>query len=126
MTMWDDERIDAVIDEAARRMTAGEPSGDFRARVMARIDGGPRFAWSWQPVAVAIALAAIVAVVVVRMALPARRAEFTEVRPKPDAQTVTPRDAQVRPKPDATKVRLKPDATYGMEPNATEVRLKPD
>jgi len=36
--MWDDERIDAAIDESARQMTAGEPGADFRVRLMARID----------------------------------------------------------------------------------------
>src|SRR5437762_94210 len=37
--MWhmDDERLDAAIDEAAHRMTAGEPGAEFRDRVLARM-----------------------------------------------------------------------------------------
>ena len=49
--MWDDERAEAALDEAARQMTAGELPADFRARVLARIEtragvglGRPAFA----------------------------------------------------------------------------------
>jgi len=36
----DDERLDAAIDETVRRMTAGEPSAEFRHRVLTRISAG--------------------------------------------------------------------------------------
>jgi hypothetical protein len=36
----DDRNLDAAIDDVARQMTAGEPDGAFRARVLARIESG--------------------------------------------------------------------------------------
>ena len=52
-----DDDIDRAIDDVARDLTAGEPDGAFRARVMARIEsGGARRGWSaWilSPVGVA-------------------------------------------------------------------------
>jgi hypothetical protein len=47
-----DNEIDNQIDEAARRLTAGEPGGDLRARVLNRIDAGRaswfgRAGWMW-------------------------------------------------------------------------------
>src|SRR5262245_27521928 len=36
MATWG-ERVDAAIDDAARRMTEGEPAADFTARVMDRV-----------------------------------------------------------------------------------------
>ena len=60
----DDNRLDRAIDEAARELTAGEPHGSFRARVLERIDE-PRRIWSspwvWSP----LAAAALVAIAVV-------------------------------------------------------------
>jgi hypothetical protein len=49
MATWD-ERVDAAIDDAARRMTEGAPAPDFTARVMDRVaaessQGRSRFAW---------------------------------------------------------------------------------
>jgi hypothetical protein len=61
-----DLAVDRAIDEVARQMTVGEPSSDFRARVVARLDAGdrpPRFwpaAWILSP----IAAAAVVAVTI--------------------------------------------------------------
>jgi hypothetical protein len=110
--MWDDEQIDAAIDETARQMTAGDPGGDFRARVMARIDVRPSRALTWRPIAVGVAVAAIVLVAVL-------------VRPKTDVQ-------QVRLKPDAThETKPEPDPTSKVlvTPNRDdqlEVRLNPD
>ena len=61
------EDIDRAIDDVARRLTAGEPDGAFRARVMARIESGERArrwpgAWIMSPLPIAalivIALAA--------------------------------------------------------------------
>ena len=45
-TSMSDERLDRLIDEVARQMTAGQPSSDFRARVVAqpRSPAGPRLA----------------------------------------------------------------------------------
>jgi hypothetical protein len=42
-----DDDIDRAIDDIARELTAGEPHGAFRARVMARIESGEsRRGWS--------------------------------------------------------------------------------
>ena len=94
--MWDDERIDAAIDETARQMTAGEPGEDFRVRVMARIDVRPRRAPLWQAIAVGVAAAAMVLVAVF-----------------------------VRLAPDVPHIRLKPDAPYEAKPQAPLVRQPP-
>ena len=50
--LMQDNGIDNQIDEAARRLTAGEPGGDLRARVLNRIDAGRtgwfgRSRWIW-------------------------------------------------------------------------------
>jgi hypothetical protein len=56
--MWDDE-----IDNAARKLTAGEPGGDLKARVLARIEargsGGRSSAW----IRIAVPVAAAVGIV---------------------------------------------------------------
>jgi hypothetical protein len=53
--------LDRAIDEAARRLTSGRPSADFRARVQTRLgDRRPPMVWPWRlgvPAAVATALA---------------------------------------------------------------------
>jgi hypothetical protein len=54
--------IDDAIDRVAAEATAGEPSPEFRARVMARL-GERRPAYAWPLVAVATAAVVIVAVV---------------------------------------------------------------
>src|SRR5262245_57659332 len=60
-----DGAIDRAIDDVARGMTAGEPNGALRARVMARI-AGPQRAWWRSPwVLSPLALAAIVMIAVV-------------------------------------------------------------
>jgi hypothetical protein len=101
--MWDDEQIDAAIDETARQMTAGEPGGDFRARVMARIDARPRGARLWRPALAALAVAAVMGI-----------GTFV-LREHPQPGTIASRE-----------VRLKPDATYQAKPEPPMVRLKPD
>src|SRR5262245_25466530 len=63
--MWDDEGIEAAIDEVARQMTAGEPDGAFRARVMARIDTRRRPMPLRQALVAAIAAAAAIAIAVI-------------------------------------------------------------
>jgi hypothetical protein len=57
--MWDDDRIDAAIDETARQMTAGEPRTDFRVRVVERIGGRPRTTAMWRPAVAALSVAAL-------------------------------------------------------------------
>src|ERR1700716_2573726 len=59
-----EDDIDRAIDDVARELTAGEPDGAFRARVMARIDAGEargvrftRWVTSPLPVAALILLA---------------------------------------------------------------------
>jgi hypothetical protein len=60
--------IDNQIDEAARRLTAGEPGGDVRARVLARIATSPAEAGhhvlsrKWIAVPLALAAALVIAV----------------------------------------------------------------
>ena len=63
-----DDQLDLAIDEIAREMTAGEPHGDLRARVMARVEtdawhGARRFqpgVWRGVFAAAALALIAVV------------------------------------------------------------------
>ncbi|HEV8345321.1 MAG TPA: hypothetical protein VGQ16_02040 [Vicinamibacterales bacterium] len=74
MAMWSDDeqhdgRIDAAIDEVARRMTEGAPDSAFKVRVLARVDddrpsSGRRLAWMLSPLAIAALI--IIAVVVFR------------------------------------------------------------
>ena len=82
--MWD-ETIDHAIDEVAREMTAGEPHGDLRARVMARVKapGDARLKPSRYVLSAFAAAVVLVALVAYR-----------ETRPTPST------------------VRLKPDTTY--------------
>jgi hypothetical protein len=90
--MWDDDQIDAAIDEAARELTVGDPGSEFRVRVMERIERAPRFALAWRPVAVGVAVAAIAAIALM-------------VRPTPNPTHDN--------KPDATEVRLPPSPENG-------------
>jgi hypothetical protein len=137
-------------------MTAGEPGGDFRARVVSRIgarSGASSRMWRlsstgvWRPAFAGLAIAVfVVAAVVIQHQVRSRSGgavQEVRVRLKPDA-TAAPAD---RLKPDATAApadRLKPNATamapaqVGLKPDATapaqlelnrervEVRLKPD
>jgi len=64
--------LDAAIDTVARGMTAFEPSGALRARVLERIEQGRRLAspavprWAWAGAAAAVLLAVATAVWVAR------------------------------------------------------------
>jgi hypothetical protein len=105
--MWDDEQIDAAIDETARQMTAGEPGADFRVRVMARIGVGSRLSvgafairW-WRPALAGLSVAALIVI-----ALVVSRDRKSPQRPPQSAP--------------APVVRLKPDPTY-----ENTVRLPP-
>jgi hypothetical protein len=57
--------LDRAIDEVARELTAGEPDGAFRARVMARIESGAsRRVWStWVMAPMPIAALIVIALV---------------------------------------------------------------
>jgi hypothetical protein len=111
----DDERLDAAVDEAARRMTAGEPGPEFRRRVMARIDRKRSTpAWSVAIASVAAAAVVVVAVVLLRHApsTPLPRATQTADRP---GTSSTPSNALPQPEAqvmqEAITSRSRPRAT---------------
>ena len=64
----DEERLDLAIDTVAREMTALEPSGDLKARVLDHLEQGrrrslpaiPRWAWAVAPAAVVLAVVSAV------------------------------------------------------------------
>src|SRR2546428_10225327 len=60
-----EDDIDRAIDEVARQLTAGEPGGAFRARVMARIESGEsRRVWStWSMAPLPVATLILIALV---------------------------------------------------------------
>ena len=82
--MWD-EPLDRTIDETARQMTAGAPSGsaEFRRSVLARIESGaaPRTVWHAAWVLAPIAASAVIGLGV----FVARPAPYDVARVKPDA-----------------------------------------
>ena len=89
-----DERFDRVIDEVARQMTEGELPGDFRARVIARLDSGdrPRRLWpaAWVLSPIAVAAVVIVAIFVARGVqdrdvAPTRANQTVQVPPSPQS-----------------------------------------
>jgi hypothetical protein len=120
--MWDDEQIDAAIDETARQMTAGEPGADFRARVVARLDAGSRVSVagfairSWRPVLAILGVAALIVIVLA----------VSRDWQQPASEMASAPASIVRPEPAPTSnVRLKPDATYEPKPEPPLVRLPP-
>jgi hypothetical protein len=60
--------IDAIVDEVAGSLTAGEPRADFTTRVMARIESSdmPRRGWHHAWLLAPLAAAAILAMLLVR------------------------------------------------------------
>ena len=63
------ERLDRLIDEVAKQLTAGQPSSDFRARVIASLDRRPGRVW--RPIWIVAPLGTLaVAVLVVLVARP--------------------------------------------------------
>lgn len=102
--MWDDA-LDRAIDDVARAMTAGEPHGDLRARVMARVEAnaprGARRVQSrrWRAALAAAALALIVVI--------AYRETKPMIRLDPEATTAT-HTPPVQLNPDTTTVARGP------------------
>src|SRR6185503_1272818 len=68
MSMRNERPIDALIDEAARRLVEGEPSSSLRSGVRDRI-GKRRSAWSFVPALAGAAALLVVAVIVGRALL---------------------------------------------------------
>ena len=101
--MWDDEQIDAAIDETARQMTAVEPGADFRVRVMAQIDARRRGARLRRPALAALTVAAVMVT------------GIFVLREHPRPGTIASRE-----------LRLNPDATDPAKAQPPMVRLKPD
>jgi hypothetical protein len=109
--MWDDEQIDAAIDESARQMTAGEPGGDFRARLMARIDAESGFSAagfarrSWRPALAGLSLAALIVIVL---------AVSRDRQPPASRVASAPASTVRQPEPDSmSAVRLPPSPPRG-------------
>ena len=81
--------FDAAIDAVAREMTAGEPSGALRARVLERIEQGRRRSapalprWAWAGAAAAAVLVLATAVWVARPAPAPRDARATAAEQRP-------------------------------------------
>ena len=83
-----DSAIDRAIDEVARQMTVGEPSSDFRARVVARLDAGDRPQRFWPA---AWILSPIAAAAVVAVAIFVARGFQPRVAPQPSTESVVAR-----------------------------------
>ena len=131
-----DERLDRLIDEVARQMTAGQVSGDFRARVIASLDRGPRRLWRpmWIFAPLGTLAVAILVIVVARPFHPStcsgcpervegqgrnRGAESPALRESrqtplraPGSSRPDGANSAVRPNPETVTVLLKPDTTY--------------
>src|SRR5438093_12696906 len=69
-----DAEINRAIDDIARELTAGEPDGAFKARVIARIESGESVRRTWRAawIIAPLAAAAAIAIVVVMVSRPAR------------------------------------------------------
>ena len=107
-----DERLDRLIDDVARQMTAGQPSSDFRARVIAGLDRRPHRVWRslWIAAPLGTLAAAILVILVARGLQPRDRGpERAALRPNSPAATAP---SPAAPTPDTTTVRLPADATY--------------
>jgi len=72
MSPMDDSALDRSIDEAARQMTAGEPSPYLRARVLARLDDRPRWRAAWIVAPMALGAAVVLALAVSYRSTPVR------------------------------------------------------
>ncbi|MBZ5557018.1 MAG: hypothetical protein LAO77_07035 [Acidobacteriia bacterium] len=120
-----DDELDTLIDDVARRMTAGDPGAAFTSSVLARLDER-RPVWrpvrSWRPALAGLAAAAVlvVAAAVYRSNSPAAGPAGPTMRPEPGATA-----SNVQLTPDATPADREPDATRQIAP-APKVRLRPD
>ena len=107
-----DERLDRLIDDVARQMTAGQPSSDFRARVIASLDRPPRRAWwtSW----IAVPLGAMaVAMIALAVARPFKGDRGASPAPRQSSQAAKTETVPTAPTPDGTTVRLPPSPPRG-------------
>ncbi len=106
-----DNEIDNQIDETARRLTAGAPGGDLRARVLARVEtagegpakaGHPVLARKWIAAPLALAAALVIAVWTTREAH-----QVHEVQQAHEVQSVqqAPQIQQVRDVPQIAEVQ---------------------
>jgi hypothetical protein len=86
MSMRNDH-IDALIDDAARRLTAGEPSSALRGVVRDRIGTGRSAGWSFAPALVGVSL---VVLAIVGRALLGPPGERDNVRPTLDRASTPP------------------------------------
>jgi hypothetical protein len=117
-----DERLDRLIDEVAKQLTAGQPSSDFRARVIASLDRHPRRAWwtSWIAVPLGAMAVTMIALAVARPFMGRDRGAESPAL-GPSRQAVKSETAPAAPTPDTTNVRLKPDTTYEGPQQGTRV-----
>jgi len=106
-----DERLDRLIDDVAKQLTAGQPSSDFRARVIARLDRSPRRAWwaSWMAVPLGAMAVAMIALAVARPFMGRDRG----AGPRQSSQAAKTETAPAAPTPDTTTVRLPPSSPSG-------------
>jgi hypothetical protein len=107
-----DERLDRLIDEVAKQLTAGQPSSDFRARVIASLDRPHRRAWwtSW----IALPLGAVAVVTIaIAVARPFKGDREAGPVPRQSSQTAKQETAPAAPAPDTTTVRLPPSPPGG-------------
>jgi hypothetical protein len=121
-----DERLDRLIDEVAKQMTAGQPSSDFRARVVASLDRHPRPAWwtSWIAVPLGAMAVAMIALAVARPFMGRDRGAEGPA-PGPSRQAAKTETAPAAPTPNTTTVRLPPSPPGGLgetgKPDTTNV-----
>jgi hypothetical protein len=126
-----DEHLDRLIDDVAKQLTAGQPSSDFRARVIASLDRHPRRAWwtSWIAVPLGAMAVTMIALAVARPFPPSLKQWRTTValgeggmgRDRgaespalgPSRQAVKTETAPAAPTPDATTVGLPPSPPSG-------------
>jgi hypothetical protein len=112
-----DERLDRLIDDVAKELTAGQPSSDFRARVIARLDRPPRRMWwtSWITVPLGAMAVTLIALAVARPFMGRDRGAGPAPR----------HSSQVRLPPSPPPVGLgetrKPDTTYEGSQQGTRV-----
>ena len=109
-----DERLDRLIDEVAKQLTAGQPSSDFRARVIAGLDRHPRRAWWTSWIAVPLGAVAVVTIAIA-VARPFKDRDRGAESPAPgqSSQTVKTETAPAVSTPDTTTVRLPPSPPGG-------------